>query len=110
MKKPTATPQAVLKILREVVEAGERCPTNDELAAELHERGFNGLPCRAQPAVLARQGHLKVEIFALNWRVIEIDGKRSQECPHTSRGRPYKIIEKEPQIDPAARQAALALP
>lgn len=73
----------LLDWLREVARNGARCPTNPEIGA----RGFgtNTLPS------LARAGLLKLEIYQKNWRVIEIDGMRTEEPPEC--GKPYMTID-----------------
>lgn len=106
-----STEDDVLKILREVAGRGGRCPTNDEISTQLRQQGLYGLRDHNRPAVLARRGFLRLEIYHLNWRVIEIDGKRTMEPP--SGHKPYQVIENDSaamDMDEDTRQDALALP
>lgn len=105
----------VLAVVDEVLATGERCPTTNQLETILRKRGFFGLPARLKLPELARAGHLKIEIYRLNYRVIERHGRRSKEPPNNS-GSPHRIIkefnkanEKEPPTL-EQRQAALKLP
>jgi len=71
--------------------AGQRCPVTAR-------EGVPGLPGHAT-SVLAREGRIKVEIYAHNWRVVEIldgphAGARTKPCPHETNG-PYRIIGRE---------------
>lgn len=71
--------------------AGQRCPVTAR-------EGVPGLPTGATSA-LARAGKIKVEVYAHNWRVVEIlegphAGARTAPCPHENRG-PYLIIGRE---------------
>lgn len=71
-------------LLRDAAEAGVRCPTNPEITKILGR-----LPFECTPTELARKGLITVEVYGKNWRVVEIDGKRTMEAP--SGGRPYLI-------------------
>lgn len=79
-------------VLEECAVKGERCPTVDQL------QYVHNIPTTYQPARLARQGRIRVEVWRLNWRVIEImegpnKGRRTQEAPTGTA--PYKIIYKD---------------
>ena len=74
---------AVFLLIRARAKAGERAPINDE---------FSG----GTPVIqaLAERGLIRVEVFAQNWRVIEIlegpeKGCRTKECPLG--GEPYLV-------------------
>jgi hypothetical protein len=54
---------------------------------------------RAGNVALARAGRIRIEVYAHNWRVVEIlsgpnKGKRTAPCPNKTNG-PYLVIEKE---------------
>jgi hypothetical protein len=81
----------VFALIEAAAAKGERCP-QARPHGPIH-------PSRA-PAVLARQGRLLLEIYALNWRVAVIlegrhKGKRTLPPPFKV-NRPYKIIGKAP--------------
>lgn len=80
---------AALSILRAAANKGERCPTNDELRRQLYELGHT-LSSDAHPAELAYEGLIKVEVYGRNYRVIEIEGKRTAEAPPG--WEPYLVI------------------
>lgn len=88
MVKPgEITAEDVLAILRDAASRGERCPTNPEIRTILGE-----LPSHLIPSELAYDGHCVVEVYGKNWRVVEIDGKRTMACPHSQYC--YRRIEK----------------
>lgn len=76
---------AVFAWLKDFVEKGLRAPTRDHVAKEFGNRG-NDVVAR-----LARDSRIRIEIWANNWRVIEIDGKRSMRSPNGTA--PYKVID-----------------
>ena len=91
MPQPQKIQDEVFTLLVGAACRDERCP-------QMHPHG----PLTAQQngaiADLARAGFVRLELYALNWRVIEIragehKGKRTAKCPHINRG-PYKIIRK----------------
>lgn len=66
---------------------GERCPQNDVFPGK-----------KGAVPELARQGRIKIEVFAHNWRVVTImegpnKGKRTKAAPMGSE--PYKVIYKD---------------
>lgn len=68
---------------------GARCPTT-----KTRENPAGGLPSGVTSELL-KQGKIKVEVYAHNWRVIEIlvgphAGKRTLAAPHGRR--PYLIL------------------
>lgn len=78
---------------------GERAPQNDVLPT-------------GATSQLARAGYIKVEVYAHNWRVIEIrsgehKGKRTQATPHKGEGKPYKVVEAG-SAEHAPQQPSLA--
>lgn len=72
-------------IIERAAAAGARCPTADQ-----------GLQT-ATVSALARAGKIKVQIYALNWRVVTVlvgdhKGKKTAPCPHKNNG-PYLTCE-----------------
>ncbi len=80
----------VLHYLHREAKAGRRCPTNDEMRDICNLRDLS-LPIDCNIAKLAHRGFLISEVYALNYRVIEIDGHRT--APPPEGGKPYKIID-----------------
>lgn len=76
--QPRATPERVLEYLRWYCEQGARAPSQSEMARDL------GHQARPLVTLLALQGKMIVEVGGRNWRVIEIDGKRTQADPNGS--------------------------
>lgn len=76
--------EKTLASITAAAEAGERPLTNDCLPGGSYA-----------VSRLTKMGYIKVELWAMNWRTIEIvaTGKRTMECPHSGAVRPYKIIE-----------------
>ena len=77
--------QKALEAITAAIVAGARCPTNDET-------GVGQLPA------LAREGLIKIEVFAHNWRVVtmmvgEHRGKTTMRQPNGQK--PYKVIYKD---------------
>lgn len=71
--------------IEEAAAKGERCPTNDQLP------GNNPL------GVLARDGRVRIEVFAQNWRVVTIlDGphKGKHTLQPKTNSPPYVVIDK----------------
>lgn len=67
--------------------AGDRCPTNDVIGAR-------------NIRLLVERGELRVEVYTLNWRTVEIlkgehAGKRTAECPYGEKPKPYRIIPSD---------------
>lgn len=74
---------------------GLRCPQNDYVVAERHRQGVHA----DLVGVLAREGFIKVEIFAQNWRVVtmlkgEHQGKQTKPPPYYMRY-PYQVIDRD---------------
>lgn len=93
-RKVASSPQveaAVLDLVRNAAKAGLRCPQNFEIVNAVQRAGY-GMVASAMLPNLARKGRLRVEIYAGNWRVAEIDGLRTQGPPAGS-GVPYKVID-----------------
>lgn len=85
--------EIILDILRDAARKGERCPTNGRLRVLAKQRGLtNGVPVDCIPSELAHRGLCRSEVYSQNWRVVEIDGMRTQECPRG--GEPYKVIDR----------------
>lgn len=68
---------------------GERCPTMPQLMKL-------GIPRVPTPSVLARMGHIMIEVYPHNWRVVTImigphKGEHTQ-LPADKNWRPYKTI------------------
>ncbi len=83
----------IIDFYRAAADAGRRCPTAVE-----HMQEFGMLRLGEAPTDLARRGLItSVEIYGKNWRVIEIDGKRT--APFLPRdghvAKPYRIINKD---------------
>lgn len=90
--KPThASQEVILSILREAAKKGERCPTLPQLRLAVQCLGFRGIQTTAHLTVLARQGHIRIEVYARNWRVVEIDGHRTAPSPDPY-AVPYRVI------------------
>lgn len=79
----------VLAMLRDAAAAGLRCPANHEIRAAAYAHGLT-FPIECYPSELAYAGRIRVEVYARNWRVVEIDGLRTMEPPRG--GEPYKVI------------------
>lgn len=90
MTSEPAALEAVPALLRAAATAGERCPTDPEIGDHLYGLGLN-YPADARPSALAARGLLRSEVYARNWRVVEIDGMRTKEPP--TGGAPYRIID-----------------
>lgn len=74
----------LMVMIEACVRTGERCPFNWEIS-------YGSEVFRA----LANAGKIRIEIYSLNWRVVEIltgvlAGKRTMEPPHG--GVPYKVL------------------
>jgi len=78
----------VLGVLLAAAKAGDRCPSNDELLYACRRNGHH-LPVDCHPSQLARAGHCISEVYAFNYRVVEIQGHRTAEAPGGRK--PYKI-------------------
>ena len=72
--------QAVLEILKAAAKRGDRAPFNHQI-----DGGSNTVQR------LTKGEFIQVEVYAHNWRVIEIieTGERTAECPHATK--PYKV-------------------
>lgn len=79
----------VLALLLSMAKAGKRCPTTDQIRDICGKEGFP-VPIDCTVSELAHRGFLISEVYALNYRVIEIDGHRTAPAP--GGGPPYKII------------------
>lgn len=77
----------ILAMIWDACQSGTACPTNAEIRDEV-----GTVPFPLTPAELARKGYFTVEVYGKNWRIIEMNGKR------TSRG-PYKITTPHLVID-----------
>lgn len=82
--RPVATADAVYAWLLEIAKKGERAPTLDQIAFQ-----FKGGPSRV--AALAREGRIRIEVWAHNWRVIEIEGLRTMKAP--TGNKPYRVVD-----------------
>jgi len=102
----------VLDLLGTIAAAGDRCPTGEEIRDRLT---VAGLPCTnsgtAWTTWLARAGHIRIEVFGKNWRVITIltgphIGKKTKAAPRA--GAPYVVIDAlsgfDTPLDKARRQ------
>lgn len=84
MEIETKTPSSVAHALR-LLEAcwarGERAPSNDQIHSTVTSK-------------LAREGIIRVEVYGLNWRVIECKrtGRRTQ-APPPNLQEPYLILD-----------------
>ena len=78
----------LLLALNEAAERGQRCPKLDALMRDGHEA------VRSTMERLVKAGKVRVEIYAVNWRVVEIvaTGQRTRESPHG--GEPYLVMER----------------
>lgn len=88
--------EAVWGILQEIARKGERCPTLDRLGRLLELRGLSINHASTVPPMLAREGRIRIEISARNWRVVEIrqgkhKGKRTKES--ATAAKPYLVID-----------------
>ena len=83
---PRPTPQRVFEYLLHYCNQGVRAPTRDEVTADL---GHMTSPI---VTLLALDGLITIEIFGRNWRVFEINGKRTAEDP--SGGAPQRRFSK----------------
>lgn len=77
-------------LLEAAAAAGERCPQSRP----------HGPLNPASTGHLAREGRIRVEIFAHNWRVVTImdgphKGKQTMATPHKGSEKPYKVIYKD---------------
>jgi len=87
---PQATLDRNLALIEAAAVKGERCP---------QAKPFGPLDAAA-PAALARAGHIRIEIYMHNFRVVTImegpnKGKKTQAAPAKGTGKPYKIIYKD---------------
>lgn len=86
--------QLVLAMLRHCADRGLRCPTNREIIRYVRQAtdGQQGVNEDCFPAALAFRGFCRVEVYGRNYRVVEIDRRRTADAPA---GRePYLIITK----------------
>lgn len=79
-----ATDENVYAYLLEIAKKGERAPTMEQILYRF--RG--GVACVGR---LAREGKIRIEVWAWNWRVIEIEGFRTKASP--TGARPYRVIQ-----------------
>lgn len=79
---------AVENHLLDVAKSGARAPTRFEL-----QRMFGGDVFRAM-RFLTAAGRLRIEVYAKNWRVIEIQGHRTARPPFKGAPRPYRVIDQ----------------
>lgn len=94
--RPQEIFDAVFAILVDAAARGARCPTSDNIAYCLEKRGFTHGGTGIVPD-LAEVGRIKIEVYSLNWRVVEIcegehKGERTAECPRG--GKPYIILDR----------------
>ena len=85
------------ELVQECADKGERCPDRDKFNCFLEKRGLPMSHRGVDLAALAREGKLRIEISALNYRVVEIaegphKGKRTQ-APRTN-AKPHLVIDK----------------
>jgi hypothetical protein len=106
MIRPTSTDlvkAAVLAIFEEAAVKGERCPSLNALAYLLEQRGIphsgTGIP-----PMLAREGKIRIEISAKNWRVVEIlrGPHRRKRTPGPPGGaKPWLVVDASGSRKPA---------
>lgn len=87
----------ILTLLRDAARNSRRCPTNDEVANALIGAGYGNT---LNVSLLARRGLFRIEVYAYNWRVVEIDGMRTAPCPHKHSVRPYRVIDTGGRPEP----------
>lgn len=80
---------------------GTRCPTNISM------ENPNGTLRSGITSALVKEGKIKVEVYAHNWRVVEIligpnVGKRTQAPPYKYATQPYLVLHF-PQVNPEVR-------
>ena len=86
------TDARLIACIAERADRGERAPTLDNLYYL-----FPDVPAPQQRLQkLCREGHVRIEVYSLNWRVIEIltgehKGKRTKACPRG--GKPYRVLD-----------------
>lgn len=86
------TQQQLDAVFDRIVQAavnGERCP----------QTGHDGFTSAITTA-LARAGRILIEVYARNWRVVEIltgphKGKRTMACPHNRSAAPHIVVGRE---------------
>jgi hypothetical protein len=91
----------VFSALEEAAAAGERCPTNIQLATFLNQRGFERAAGSSIPQIvgrLAKQGRVVVRIYGKNYRDVlictgEHAGRITQPPPHG--GAPYLMLDAQ---------------
>lgn len=81
---------SVLLILKDAAFRGVRCPTNPEI-----KRVVGSLPYEDSVTQLAREGLCIAYLYGHNYRVVEIDGKKTAPAPEHY-GPPHKVIGKAP--------------
>lgn len=86
------------RLIEQAAIAGARCPVNITMATP------DGGLASGVTGALARDGRIRIEVYAKNWRVIEIlkgphAGKRTAPPPFKGSRKPYKIITTETVTD-----------
>jgi len=79
------------EILCACADKGQRCPPASGHAAHSFLKS-------AHTSALAKQGKIRIEVFAHNWRVITIlvgphKGKHTELSPYAGAKKPYQIID-----------------
>jgi hypothetical protein len=99
-------PQEVLDRVFVLLEAaavkGERCPQHEPHGP------LTNVENRALPE-LARAGRIRIELYALNWRVVVISegpnrGKNTMLAPGKGTRKPYRVIMKGDPPPPSQRR------
>ncbi len=85
--KPVTTKPSLAEHLAAVIAGKLRAPTNAQLERDV------GASWTRQMTKLRQAGRLVIEIYAKNYRVFVLDGRRSKECP-TKGAKPYRIMDK----------------
>jgi hypothetical protein len=91
----------VLAALEAAAAAGERCPTNIQLATYLNKRGFERAAGSSIPGIVGRlvkQGRIVVRIYGNNYRDVTIcvgehAGRTTQPPAHG--GPPYLMLDAQ---------------
>jgi len=85
--RPRPSPEQVYAYLLKIAKAGARAPQHDILERDFGTSAINIV------LELAHAGRIRIEVWAKNWRVIEIEGFRTMAPPHIHEGaQPYRVI------------------
>ena len=92
-----------LDLLEQAAASRSRCPDSIDIKNYLVDRfGRNAVITNKITKVLSELGHIRIEIYGRNWRVIEImrgphKGARTMGPPHG--GKPHKVIGPRSGLD-----------